>query len=122
MKNVVVFTAFLVVLLLTSCSVLDRNAKITYNGEELSLTDVTEMRRDFPTEEPKETVTRVITPVPYGEADIENPVYWVKSGEVWHISPDCGYIKSGSEVIYGTEKNALEDGKLRLCSSCAKKD
>lgn len=122
MKNAVILTVFLAVLLLSSCSVLDRNAKITYNGEELSLSDVTEMRHDFPIEETEKTAKREITLVPYGETSLENPVYWVKSGEVWHISSDCGHIRSGSEVMYGTEKNALEYGKLRLCLSCAKKD
>ena len=121
MKNIVFFSVFLAVLVLTSCSVLDRNAKITYNGEELSLSDVTEMRHDFPIETEKETEKREVTLVPYGAASFENAVYWVQNGEVWHISSDCGHIKSGSEVIYGTEKNAIECGKLRLCSSCSKK-
>ena len=120
MKKTVIFLALFALLMLTSCSVLDRSAKITYNGEELSLSDITEMRQAFLTEEPVSS-NREVTLIQYSEILTGPPVYWVESGEVWHISPDCGHIKSGSEVMFGNEADALECGKTRLCLSCSKK-
>lgn len=46
-------------------------------------------------------------------------VYWAKSGEVWHTSRDCRYIRN-SEVESGVVEDAMEAGKDRLCSSCGK--
>ena len=120
MKKTVIFLALFALLIFTSCSVLDRNAKITYNEEELSLSDITEMRQDFLTEEPVSS-KREVTLIQYSEILAETPVYWVENGEVWHISPDCGHIKSGSEVMFGNEADALACGKVRLCLSCSKK-
>lgn len=45
-------------------------------------------------------------------------VYWTKGGGVYHFYKDCGYIKSSSEVLSGTEEEALEAGKSGVCSRC----
>jgi hypothetical protein len=110
----------------TSCTTLDRSVKITYNGEELSLSDITELRQDFPSEEsvPSENEVKEekqLTLTQYSELLTGAPVYWVEKGEVWHISLDCRHIKVGSKVIYGNEADALACGKTRLCLSCSKK-
>ena len=42
-----VLSLLVVIFLITSCSALDRKAKITYNEDELSLADITQMRESF---------------------------------------------------------------------------
>ena len=55
------------------------------------------------------------------EADTNNEtVYWMSGGSVWHLDKDCRYIK-GKEVISGSQAEAMDAGKERVCSSCAKK-
>ena len=104
------------IFLLSACTVLDRTSTIYYNESELSLADVTQMRQEFP-EETEKTVNLI----PCGEDDIENAVYWTKSGNVWHLQSDCGYVKNGSDLFYGSESDALSFGKERVCTSCSKK-
>ena len=120
MKKIAFLLALSALLIFTSCSVLDREAKITYNGEELSLSDITEMRQDFSTESSVSSKKEVVL-IQYGEVLPNNPVYWIEGGAVWHISSDCAHIKSGSEVMFGNEADALECGKTRLCLTCSKK-
>ena len=114
MKRVFLSLLF-AVLIFSSCSVLDRNASIYYNENELSLGDVTEMRHTFPIDEEE---TKNITLVPIGEADSDKVVYWINGGSVWHKTYTCGYIKDGSEVFYGSEEIAVENGKNAVCSAC----
>lgn len=53
-----------------------------------------------------------------------NFVYWTKSGGVYHLYNDCGYINSDrtSEIFEGTVAQARELKNInKLCSSCEKK-
>ncbi len=52
--------------------------------------------------------------------DLTQTVYWAKSGEVWHRSNECGYLKKSSEISSGTVEEAIEAGKERLCLICGK--
>lgn len=47
MKIMRILALFVVFLLISSCNALDRKAKITYNEDDLSLADITEMREIF---------------------------------------------------------------------------
>ena len=116
MKRILLSLLFAVVIF-SSCSVLDRNASIYYNEKELSLNDIADMRHDFSqNEEPEKNVTLI----PYDEVLSDDLVYWVSGGSVWHKTYNCGYIKSGSEVFYGTKESAAENGKTSVCSACEK--
>lgn len=47
-------------------------------------------------------------------------VYWTPLGSVYHISEDCQHLNRSSEVLYGDVATAIENGKTRLCKTCAK--
>ncbi len=44
--------------------------------------------------------------------------YYTRYGEVYHIYPDCGYLKNSSTVRSGTIYEANKD---RLCSACERR-
>ena len=48
-------------------------------------------------------------------------VYWLTTGSVYHAQKDCHHLsKAAYENIHeGTVQKALDEGKERLCSSCA---
>ncbi len=48
-------------------------------------------------------------------------VYWLKNGSVYHATKDCHHIarSSAENIREGTVQKALDEGKERLCSSCA---
>lgn len=109
------FALFVATFAFSSCALLDRTPSIYYNEEELSLGDITEMRYSFKEEE---VVDEDYLLVPYGETYVENAVYWTKNGKVWHLTPKCGHLKSGGQIIYGSREDAEKCGKTRVCSSC----
>lgn len=45
-------------------------------------------------------------------------VYWVKSGDVWHLSADCPSLSRSKNVISGTVTAAMAQGKTRVCKRC----
>lgn len=53
------------------------------------------------------------------QSAITPTVYWTQNGEVWHTKKDCRYLKN-KKVISGTNDDAVNAGKSRLCSSCGK--
>ena len=56
-----------------------------------------------------------------GNQNADNICYWSESGSVWHTYRDCHHIKNSKNILSGTVKEALEDGKSHVCSSCAKR-
>lgn len=48
----------------------------------------------------------------------EATVYWTPGGSVWHISRSCSALKNSSEVLSGTQDEALAAGKERVCKKC----
>ena len=48
-------------------------------------------------------------------------VYWVKGGGVWHVSRKCSSLSKSSEsdIMIGTESDALTSGKERACKICS---
>ena len=144
----VMLVAFLVVLI-CGCRddddpllVISSDTYIIKAGETL---DVEELRRryltDTETEEsaPPETTSppettappeTTSTPETTAAAQMETPtvsdtpqtvtVYWVKSGEVWHISLDCPSLSRSKNILSGTAEEAMSAGKSRVCKRCGK--
>lgn len=52
----------------------------------------------------------------------DGPVYWTKSGSVWHTYEDCGSLKNSNNVFSGSVDEAIESGKKKLCSRCEDRD
>ena len=48
----------------------------------------------------------------------EKTVYWVKSGEVWHLSDKCSSLSRSKNILSGTVEAAIENGKMRVCKRC----
>ena len=119
MRKLGFLVLFVVIFSICSCSVLDRNAKITYNEEELSLDDVTAIGDSFGSESEPDRSVVIET---YSEDFVDTPVYWTESGGVWHTNPDCRYLRNVDRIVCGSEENAVDEGKSRLCSGCKGKD
>ncbi len=55
-------------------------------------------------------------------SDVTRPeavtVYWVKGGEVWHISAKCPSLARSKTVLSGTVEAAMASGKARVCKRC----
>ncbi|MBO5219911.1 MAG: hypothetical protein J6C52_10800 [Clostridia bacterium] len=48
----------------------------------------------------------------------DNVVYWVKNGEVWHISVNCSSLSRSKSILSGTVEAAMDAGKERVCKRC----
>ena len=55
-------------------------------------------------------------------AAVEGEVYWTTFGKVYHTHEDCGSLNNSDTLYKGTAKDAIENGRTRICSFCAKKD
>lgn len=53
---------------------------------------------------------------------IQEGVYWTRFGKVYHTHDDCQALNRSEELKYGYVDEAIEAGKTRLCSFCAKRD
>ena len=51
----------------------------------------------------------------------ESTVFWTEGGGVWHLFNNCGHLKRSKKIYYGTVEEAVEAGKEKVCSTCAKK-
>lgn len=49
---------------------------------------------------------------------LADTVYWVKGGEVWHISEKCPSLSRSKSILSGTVAEAQENGKTRVCKRC----
>ena len=48
----------------------------------------------------------------------EQTVYWVKNGEVWHISINCPSLARSKNILSGSLDDAMAAGKERACKRC----
>lgn len=55
----------------------------------------------------------IFTTVPDGAT-----VYWTNSGSVWHVSRGCSALKNSTDIISGTQSDAVAAGKSRVCKKC----
>ncbi len=47
--------------------------------------------------------------------------YWTDNGEKYHKWRDCEHIRNVSVISSGNITDAIREGKIELCSDCAKK-
>lgn len=52
----------------------------------------------------------------------DSQVFWTRYGKVYHTHEDCQALNQSDELTFGEVSLAVENGKTRLCSFCAKKD
>ncbi len=45
-------------------------------------------------------------------------VYWVKSGEVWHLTDKCSSLSRSKNILSGSIEDAISMGKQRACKRC----
>lgn len=68
--------------------------------------------------------TAAVTPSDTLEPDVfvtapaSDIVYWTKGGSVWHISRSCSALKNSTDILSGSEDEALAAGKSRACKKC----
>lgn len=54
------------------------------------------------------------------ETDPTDTVYWLTTGSVYHLDPNCSYI-AGKENVNETSLQEAEENGRRLCKTCEKK-
>ena len=54
------------------------------------------------------------------ETDPTDTVYWLSTGSVYHLDPNCSYI-AGKENVNETSLQEAEANGRRLCKTCEKK-
>ena len=54
------------------------------------------------------------------ETDPTDTVYWLSTGSVYHLDPNCSYI-AGKENVNETSLQEAEENGRRLCKTCEKK-
>lgn len=45
-------------------------------------------------------------------------VYWVSSGEVWHVTEKCSTLSRSKNIKSGSVSDAMAVGKARVCQRC----
>lgn len=54
-----------------------------------------------------------------GEAPLsEDTVFWTAGGSVWHVTAECSALAKSKSVLSGTEEQAKQAGKSRVCKRC----
>lgn len=53
--------------------------------------------------------------------NLTKTVFWTESGTVWHLFKNCGYLKESKNILSGSVKEALEEGKEKVCTNCSKR-
>ena len=56
------------------------------------------------------------------EDAVKGDVYWTQYGKVYHTHEDCGSLNNSDTLYKGTVTDAIDNGRTRICSFCAKKD
>ena len=53
---------------------------------------------------------------------ITDDVFWTPGGGVYHTHEDCGHLANSYELSKGSVTAAIENGKTRVCKTCANRD
>ena len=48
----------------------------------------------------------------------DGTVFWTAGGSVWHTTADCSALANAKDIRSGTEAQALDMGKSRVCKRC----
>ena len=91
-----------------------------YNGKELSAEEIFSLADRFPREAETETETLFEIESEETVAPTDGIVYFTDGGTVWHEWSTCGHLSQKGEVKSGSIEDAIEAGKERGCSFCAK--
>ena len=88
-----------------------------------SLFTTTAEPEDEPTATPptdETTASDTDTDTEPAETDLSDTVYWLSTGSVYHLDPNCSYI-AGKENVNETSLQEAEENGRRLCKTCEKK-
>ncbi len=110
MKKAVSLILILLSFLLLSCEGRNR-----YDREYESGFRVTSDVMSFVQYHRSSDAEQTTSPKEYSEDTV---CYWTKSGSVWHLMPDCSYLRNSKNIISGTVKDAALAEKLKPCSRC----
>ena len=122
MKRLLTFSicTVLSLLIFTSCAKDYQTSDDFYGGESLNadiLSSIAEsIFNEVGTEENGKNQGNVDL-----RAEHDGVYYWTAGGSVYHKWSDCGHLKNSTDVISGSEQDAILAGKQKLCSSCEKK-
>ena len=50
--------------------------------------------------------------------ETEDAVFWTAGGSVWHVTAECSALAKSKSVSSGTEEQAKQAGKSRVCKRC----
>ena len=50
--------------------------------------------------------------------ETEDAVFWTAGGSVWHVTAECSALAKSKSVLSGTEEQAKQAGKSRVCKRC----
>lgn len=70
---------------------------------------------NVPAAEMTDAVTEAVSQQP---ELISATVYWVKNGEVWHITDKCSSLSRSKKIFSGQISDAQASGKSRVCKIC----
>lgn len=121
MKKLLCIGIALLSLLLCACASQNGGGYVNYNGETLSESEMRALVKskvETKSSENEKTAIPCETGEPLSEG--VSPVYWTSGGSVWHTSLSCGHLSASSKIYFGTENDAIANGKDRVCSTCGK--
>ena len=101
--TVMALIAVFLLFALSACMALE-----PFEQGDLLTADEVEARRDALLAEKEEGAN-----TPY-----DGTCYWLATGTVYHLSPDCAYVAGKESVQSGTVDDARAAGKERVCSRC----
>ena len=52
----------------------------------------------------------------------DSTVYWSQFGKVYHTSTECSHLNNSDTLYEGSVEKAIEEGRVRICKDCAKRD
>lgn len=94
----------------------DEDGVLTESGDETGLSGISAVAVPITAETEQESVGS--TPAAAESDDLENVVYWVTGGEVWHITDKCSSLSRSKKILSGTVEQAMSSGKSRACKLC----
>lgn len=106
----------LLLLLFLLCSCGKGEGDVWHNGRELTKDEIEALwERQNETSEMREDLIafREGETAPNAES-----VFWSKSGSVFHLDALCHHLAKAVGVYYGSEEDAVTQGKERACTAC----
>jgi competence protein ComEC len=110
MKRAISLMLILLSFLLLSCESQNPCSQEYESGFRVT-SDVMKFVQNYQSSDTEQTTA----PKEYSEDTV---CYWTKSGSVWHLTPNCSYLRNSKNIISGTVKDALLAEKTKPCSRC----